>query len=339
MNKIVKRVLATSMAVAMIGASFAGCKAKTDDATTTAAQAEAKAFKVGICQLVQHEALDAATKGFQEKLTELVEADGNKVEFDLKNASGEMNNCTTIATTFVSNNVDLIMANATPALQAAMTATATSQTPVVGTSVTDYGAALGIDISGDQATGINVTGASDLAPLSKQAEQITTLFPDAKKIGCIYCSSEANSVFQVNKIKEILEGSGLTVELFSFTDSNDISAVANKAATSSDVIYIPTDNKAADNGQLIGQICTAANVPIIAGESGIFSSTKAVATLSIDYYEMGQAAGEIAYNILAKGQDPKTTNIWLSPNATFYANEAAAKKFNVTIPEGYKLSE
>ena len=340
MNKIVKRVLATSLAAVMIGGAFAGCSAKTDNAeTTTAAQAEAKTFKVGICQLVQHKALDAATKGFQDKLTELVEADGSKVEFDLKNASGEMNNCTTITTTFVSNNVDLIMANATPALQAAMTATATSQTPVIGTSVTDYGAALGVDISGDQATGINVTGASDLAPLAKQAEQITTLFPDAKKVGCIYCSSEANSVFQVNKMKELLSANGLSVELYSFTDSNDISAVANKAASSSDVIYIPTDNKAADNGELIGQICSDEKVPIIAGESGIFESTGAVATLSIDYYEMGQAAGEMAYNILVKGEDPSKMNIWLSPNATLYANEAVAKKFNVTIPEGYELSE
>jgi putative ABC transport system substrate-binding protein len=337
MNKIVKRVLATSMAVAMIGASFAGCKAKTDDATTTAAQAEAKAFKVGICQLVQHEALDAATKGFKDKLQELAQADGNTIEFDEQNASGESANCNTIVNQFVSNKYDLIMANATPALQAATTATVANKIPVVGTSVTDYGTALEIKMSAGEATGINVTGVSDLASLEEQANQILTLFPETKKVGCIYCSAEANSLFQVEGVKAALAKSGVIAEFFPFADSNDIQLVAKKAASLSDVIYIPTDNTAASNGQVIDAVCKATNTPIIAAEEGIFKSTNAVATFSISYYDIGVHAGEMAYEILSKGTDPATMPIWQPTDLTYFYNEEKAKQFNVTIPDGYQV--
>ncbi len=340
MNKIVKRVLATSLAAVMIGGAFAGCAAKTDDAnTTTAANAEAKSFKVGICQLVQHEALDAATKGFKEKLQELAEDDDITIEFDEQNASGESANCNTIVNQFVSNGYDLIMANATPALQAATTATVSSKIPVVGTSVTDYGTALEIKMSAGDPTGINVTGVSDLASLEEQANQIKTLFPKTKKVGCIYCSAEANSLFQVEGIKKALETSNIETEFYSFADSNDIQAVAKKAASESDVIYIPTDNTAASNGQVIGTACQEANVPIIAGEEGIFKSTNAVATFSISYEDIGEHAGEMAYEILTKGADPATMPIWQPTDLTYYYNEDMVKKYNVTVPDGYEEYE
>ena len=336
MNKIVKRVLATSLAAVMIGGAFAGCSAKTDDNTTTAANADAKTFKVGICQLVQHEALDAATKGFREKLQELAEADGNAIEFDEQNASGESANCNTIVNQFVSNGYDLIMANATPALQAATTATVSSKIPVIGTSVTDYGTALEIKMSAGDPTGINVTGVSDLASLEEQARQIMTLFPETKKVGCIYCSAEANSTFQVEGIKAALAESDVETTFYSFADSNDIQGVAKKAAAESDVIYIPTDNTAASNGEVIATVCEEAETPIIAGEEGIFKSTNAVATFSISYYDIGVHAGEMAYEVLSKGTDPATMAIWQPTDLTYFYNEEVAKKFNVKIPEGYQ---
>ena len=339
MNKIVKKVLGIGLSVAMVGGMFAACSngGQTDETTTAAAAAEGgKTFKVGICQLVQHEALDAATKGFQDKLTELAEADGNKVEFDPQNAQGESTNCATIVNQFVSNKSDLIMANATPALQAAMNATAASKIPVVGTSVTDYGTALEIDMKAGDPTGINVTGVSDLASLEEQAKQITTLFPDAKKVGCIYCSAEANSTFQVEGIKASLAESGVETEFYSFADSNDIQGVAKKAAAESDVIYIPTDNTAASNGQVIAAACEEANTPIIAGEEGIFKSTNAVATFSISYYDIGVHAGEMAYEILSKGTDPATMAIWQPTDLTYFVNDEMAKKYKVTVPENYE---
>ncbi|MBR3150288.1 MAG: ABC transporter substrate-binding protein [Eubacterium sp.] len=336
MNKTVKKVLGIGLAVAMVGGIFAACTNGGTSEETTAANGEGgKTFNVGICQLVQHEALDAATKGFQEKLTELAEADGNTVNFDVQNASGESANCTTIINQFVSNNSDLIMANATPALQAAANATASNKIPVVGTSVTDYGTALELKLAAGEPTGINVTGVSDLASLEEQANQITTLFPEAKKVGCIYCSAEANSTFQVEGIKAALDKSGIETTFYSFADSNDIQAVAKKAASESDVIYIPTDNTAASNGQVIDVACQEANVPIIAGEEGIFKNTNAVATFSISYYDIGVHAGEMAYEILSKGTDPATMPIWQPTDLTYYVNEDMANKYNVTVPDNY----
>lgn len=337
MNRLVKKIGGVVLSVAMVGAMLAGCSAgKTDDETSSQANsAQAKTFNVGICQLVQHDALDAATDGFRDKLEELAKADGNTIKFDYQDASGESANCTTIVNKFVSNGYDLIMANATAPLQAAATATASTKTPVVGTSVTDYGTALDIEMGATDATGKNITGVSDLASLVAQADQIVTLFPEAKKVGCIYCSAEANSLFQVEGIKEALEKKGVEAKFYSFADSNDIQAVAKKAALESDVIYIPTDNTAASNGGVIDAACQDANIPIIAAEEGIFVNTKAVATFSISYYDLGVHAGEMAYEILTKGTDPATMNIWQPTNLTYYYNKDMAEKYNAVIPDGY----
>lgn len=334
MNKLVKKIAAVALSVVMVGGAFAGCSA-----SDGSAKADKKSFKVGICQLVTHDALDAATKGFEDKLTELGEANGVTFEFDYQNASGDSTNCTTIANKFVSSNYDLILANATAPLQACATATAASKIPVVGTSVTDYGTALDIQMDPTGTTGINVTGTCDLAPLDKQAQQILDLFPNTKKVGAIYCSAEANSKYQVEGIKSALAEKGVDCEFYAFSDSNDISAVAKKAASESDVIYIPTDNTAASNGAVIDSACTEANVPIIAGEEGIFNNTKAVSTLSISYYSIGQKAGEMAYDILVNGKDPATMNIAQTDELTYYYNADQAKKFSANIPDGYQAYE
>lgn len=327
MKKIIKRAACLALSVLMIGGAFAGCSTQGDSNDSN------KVYKVGVCQLVQHDALDKATEGFEAAIKEKL---GDKVEVDVQNASGDTANCTTIANKFVSSNYDLIMANATPALQACVTATAASKTPVVATSVTDYAAALDIKMNATDPTGINVTGTSDLAPLDKQAQQIIDLFPDTKTVGVIYCSAEANSKPQADGVKKALEAKGVNCEYFAFSDSNDISAVAKNAASKVDVIYVPTDNTAASNGAVIDDACTNANVPIVAGEEGIFTNTRAVATLSISYYALGETTAQMAYDILVNGKDPATMNIQQTDGLTYKYNSEQAKKFKANIPDGYE---
>ena len=252
-------------------------------------------YNVGICQLVQHEALDAATQGFKDALTEEF---GDKVTFDEQNAQGDSNTCSTIINNFVSNDVDLILANATAALQAA--AAGTEDIPVLGTAVTEYGVALDLD-DFDGTVGTNISGTSDLAPLDQQAAMLNELFPDAKNVGLLYCSAEPNSQYQVDTVKEELEKLGYTCEYYAFSDSNDLSSVVTTAASESDVIYVPTDNTAASNAEIINNICLPEKVPVIAGEEGICSGC-GVATLSISYYDLGTATGKVAVKIL-KGEE------------------------------------
>ncbi len=269
--------------VAVMAVSFAACGGNTDDGKYT----------VGICQLVQHPALDAATQGFMDALK--AELGEENVTFLNENANNEIPVCTTIVTNFVSKKVDLIMANATPALTAAVNGTSTI--PVLGTSITEYGTALGID-DFNGLVGGNVSGTSDLAPLDQQAEMITTLFPEAKTVAMLYCSSEPNSAYQVKVIKEALEKKGVTCIDKSFTDSNDVTVVAAAAATEADVIYIPTDNTAAECAAAINGVI--GNTPVIAGEEGICSGC-GVATLSISYYDLGTTTGKMAAKVL-KGE-------------------------------------
>lgn len=286
-------------------------------------------YKVGICQLAQHEALDAATQGFQDALKEKLGED--KVEFDMQNASNDSAMCSTIVNSFVSKKVDLIMANATPALQAAYNAT--SAIPILGTSVTEYGVALNInDFNGT--VGGNVSGTSDLAPLDKQADMICELFPDAKKVGLLYCSAEPNSEYQVKKVEEYLSAKGITCTRFSFSDSNDISAVTTKAATDSDVIYIPTDNTAASCVETIGNIVRASKTPVISGEQGICAGC-GVATLSIDYYDLGQKTGEMAAKVLTGEAKISEMPIEYADAEKMY-NPTICEELGITPPEGYK---
>lgn len=334
MKKLTKKIAAVALTGVILAGAFAGCSSgKTDESGSADDQ---KTFQIGICQLMQHDALDKATQGFRDKLKELGDANGYTFNIDYQNANNDSAACATIAQQFVSNDYDLIMANATAALQASATATAASKIPVVATSITDFGVALDIDMGSTDATGINVTGSNDLAPLDEQAQQILDLFPDTKKVGCIYCSSEPNSLFQVEGVRDALAESGVEATFYSFSDSNDIQAVAKKAAQESDVIYVPTDNTAASNGGVIDAACREEQVPIIAGEEGIFKNTNAVATLSISFYEIGEKAGEMAYDILVNGTDPSTMNIWQPTNVTPYYNKEMADLYGAKIPENYQ---
>lgn len=342
-----KKAVSLMMAAAMtMGLAACGSTASTDTAASAAdtassteaaastadstAAADGKVYNIGICQLVQHEALDAATQGFKDALVEKL-GEGS-VKFDEQNASGDSANCATIVNGFVSNGVDLILANATAPLQAA--AQATADIPVLGTSVTDYATAL--DISDWTGTvGNNISGTSDLAPLDQQAAMIQELFPDAKSVGLLYCSAEPNSVYQCDVIEGYLTEEGYTVARYAFTDTNDVTSVAQTAADNSDVIYIPTDNTAASNTEAIANVVIPAKVPVVAGEEGICSGC-GVATLSISYYDLGYATGEMAAKILADGADVSAMPVEFAPNVTKKYNAANCEALGVTIPDGYE---
>ena len=312
------------LSVILTGAMVAGLAG-----TVTVHAEEQKTYNIGICQLVQHEALDAATQGFEDAVKEGLGEEN--VTFDEQNAQGDSATCSTIINNFVSSNVDLILANATASLQAA--AAGTSDIPILGTAVTEYGVALDLT-DFDGTVGGNISGTSDLAPLDQQAAMLNELFPDAKTVGLLYCSAEPNSQYQVDTVKAALEDLGYTCEYYAFSDSNDISSVVTNAVADSDVIYVPTDNTAASNTELINNICLPAKVPVIAGEEGICSGC-GVATLSISYYDLGKATGEMAVKILKDGEDISTMPIEYAPNFTKKYNADICAELGIEVPDDY----
>lgn len=327
MKASLKKLMAVSFSAVLVAGALAGCSG--GDSKTESGSDGDKVYTVGICQLVQHDALDAATKGFQEALTEKL---GDKVGFDLQNAGGDSNTCTTITNQFVTDGVDLIMANATPALQAAMAST--GDIPIVATSVTDFATALEIkDWTGK--TGINVTGTADLAPLAEQAAMIKELCPNAKKVGILYCSAEANSKYQSDVVTGELKKLGMEATEYTVADTNQIADVTTKAVGEVDVIYIPTDNTIASATAAVNEITEPAKVPVIAGEEGICKGC-GIATLSISYYDIGYKAGEMAAEILAEGKNPADMDIAYAEDLTKKYIKDRAKARNIKIPDDYE---
>ena len=330
-----KKFLALLLA-GLMALSLAACGGDTADTSDTAdtadtsGDASGETYVVGICQLAPHEALDAATQGFKDKLTELL---GDSVRFEEGNAGGEATNCTTIIDGFLATGVDLILANATAPLQQA--ASATDTVPILGTSVTNYAVALGLDDVSTQVIGNNISGTSDLAPLDQQAAMLQEMFPEAKNVGLLYCSAEPNSVYQIETVAGYLTEMGYTCTNYAFTDVNDLASVTQTACDNSDVIYVPTDNTAANNTETIANVVIPAGVPVIAGESGICSGC-GVATLSISYYEIGSMAGQMAYDILVNGADISTMAVQTAPNVTKMYNPAICEALGITPPEGYE---
>ncbi len=317
MKTSVKKIISAALALMLMAFCFTGCKTEKKDT-----------YVVGICQLAQHDALDAATNGFMKALKDKL---GDKVRFDLQNASGEATNCTTICSKFVSDKVDLIMANATGALSAA--AQATDTIPIVATSITDYATALDIkDWNGT--TGFNVTGTADLAPLEQQAAMIKELVPNAKMVGILYCSSEPNSKFQSTVMQEKLKALGFECKEFTFVDTNDVTAVTQQAAAECDAIFAPTDNTVASNSPAINNVLEPAKIPLIAGEQGICEKC-GIATLSISYYDIGYKAGEMAYEILVNGADPAKIAIEYSKDLTKKYMADRCRELGITVPDGY----
>lgn len=332
MKNSIRKIFCILLAISTMMLCLASCGG--NEETTVAGNdgtnpAGDKTYTVGICQLVQHVALDAATEGFKKALTDKL---GDNVKFEERNASNEATACTTICGTFVADNVDLIMANATPALVAA--ATATADIPIVATSVTDFATALGIE-NWTGATGFNVTGTADLAPLDEQAAMIKELCPDAKTVGILFCSAEPNSKYQSDEIQKYLADLGLSAKEYTFTDSNDVASVASLAADECDVLFAPTDNTVASNAEAINNAIEGKNVPLVAGESGICKGC-GIATLSIDYFDIGYKAGEMAYEILVNGANPATMQIETadSPVKMYMADRCEA--LGITVPDTYE---
>ena len=334
MKKLLALTLAVLMALSLAacgGQSSAPAKESKEPEAAEPAEPAAQTFTIGICQLVQHPALDAATQGFKDAVVEAL-GEGN-VTFQEQNASGDSATCTTICGQFVTDGVDLIMANATPALQAATAAT--GSIPILGTSVTEYGVALGID-GFDGTVGTNVSGTSDLAPLDQQAAMVKEWFPDAKTVGLLYCSAEANSQYQVDTVQAELEKLGLTCTQYPFSDTNDMASVTQNAVDNSDVLYVPTDNTCANNTGIIDNIARPAGVPVICGEEGICGGC-GVATLSISYYDLGVATGKMAAKVLTGEADIASMPIEYAPQFTKKYNETICTDLGLTVPDGYEV--
>lgn len=322
--KTTRRIIAAVLTLVLICGTFAACGGT---------QEGGDKYEIGIVQLVEHVALDAATEGFKQAVIDELGAD--KVEFDFQNGQNDPQTCSTIANQFVSNGVDLIMANATPALQSA--AAATADIPILGTSVTEYGVALNLE-NFNGTVGGNVSGTSDLAPLDKQAQMIIEWFPEAKKVALLYCSKEANSQYQVDVVKAELEKNGVEATLYPFSDSNDLAQICTTAADNNDVIYVPTDNTVAENTGIIDNICEPKKVPVIAGEEGICAGC-GVATLSISYYDLGYATGKMAVRILRDGEDISTMPIGYAETQTPKFNKQNCEALGITPLEGYVAIE
>ena len=325
--KKVTAILLTAVMTAALAACGSSSGSSGDDADGSGT------YTIGICQQMEHAALDAATEGFQDACRELFGEDN--VEFDVQNAQGEQTMCSTIVNNFVSSDVDLILANATLPLQTA--AQATSDIPILGTSVTDYGSALGID-DWTGATRVNISGTSDLAPIEEQEDMLLELVPEAQTVGILYCSAESNSKYQAELFEAELEADGISYKEYTAADSNEIQSVTQNAVEECDAIYIPTDNTMASNTQIINNICLPAKVPVIAGEEGICSGC-GVATLSISYYDLGYQTGEMAYKILAEGEDIASMEVETAAQVTKKYNPAICEELGITIPEGYEAIE
>ena len=332
MKKVLAMVLALAMVFALCAcgsgtpapAAPAATEAPAQEAAPAETEETAEVYNVGVCQLVQHPALDLATEGFIDALTAEL---GDAVVINNQNASGEIPNCATIIDGFVSDGVDLIMANATPPLAAA--ASATNTIPVLGTSITNYETAID-----NYALGGNISGTSDLAPLDGQANMIVELFPEAKVVGLLYCSAEANSIFQCNAVEGYLVDMGLEVKHYTFNDTNDVAAVTQTACDECDVIYIPTDNTAAANTEAIANVVLPAGKPVICGEEGICAGC-GVATLSISYYDIGYATGLMAAQILTGEKSITEMPVEYAPQFTKEYNAANCEALGVEIPADY----
>jgi len=295
----------------------------------TAAGAQEKAeWKIGVCQLQQHAALEDATRGFMDAVDEIL---GERCIVSVQHASGDQASCISIVNAFLAEDVDLIIANSTQALQSA--SAATGDTPILGVAVTDYAAALDMD-TWEGKTGVNVSGTSDLAPLDSQAELLKAMFPEAKKVGLLYCASEVNSAYQIRIIRGYLEAMGYTCSEFAFADTNDAFSVAQNACQNSDVLFVPTDNTIASCTELLRNVIEMERVPVIGGDEGICAGC-GVATICVDYYDLGYLTGKMTWDILENGADIAQMPIAYASAFTKVVNTEMCEYLGISIPEGY----
>lgn len=312
-----KKLLSLILAVLLITALLVSC-GKT---STIKINPDKQEYVVGICQLMKHESLDKATQGFIDALTEALEAEGRSVKFDTQ-VPGEANLCSTVVGAFVASDVDLIMANATPALLAA--ANATLSIPVLGTSVTDYVDTFGGDIPE------NVTGTSDAVPFDEQAKMMIDSLGlvAGDKVGVIYCTNESNSLIQYEAVKALFEAEGIVVTAYTFSEDTELQAITAKAANESKAIYVPSDNTVANSDTVVGSVCNDAKVPVFTSYGGAIC----YASLAIDYYQLGVETGKMAAEILLGKTDMTTIDVKTLTPAVLY-NEELCALLNIAVPE------
>lgn len=314
-----KKIIALTIAVLMLVSMLAGCGAK-ESATESEAPSGAKEFTVGVCQLMVHDSLDQATNGFIDALKEQIEATGNTVSVDTQ-VAGEAGLCTTVINTFTAKQVDLIMANATPALLAA--ANATTTIPVLGTSVTDYSDTFAGNIPE------NVSGTSDAVPFAEQAKMMIDSLGLAAGdvVGVLYCTNESNSLIQYEAVKALFEAEGIVVKAYTFSETTELQALTNSMAAECKAVYVPSDNTVAANDSIVGTICTEKNVPVYTSYGGSIC----YASLSIDYYQLGYETGKMAAQILLEGKSPADFEVMtLTPTVSY--NEELCAQLGIAVP-------
>ncbi|MBQ8005615.1 MAG: ABC transporter substrate-binding protein [Clostridia bacterium] len=318
MKKLLSLILAAALCV-LPCLALSSCQS--DGEAKPVGVEEKDSYTVGVCQLMEHESLDKATEGFVDTLKKELEAAGKKIDIDVQ-VAGEPTLCTTVVNTFIANDVDIIMANATPALLAA--ANATIDIPVLGTSVTDYADTFAGNIPA------NVTGTSDAVPFADQAQMmIDTLgLKEGDVVGVLYCSNESNSLVQYNAVKELFEAKGIVVKAYTFSETTELQAIVINMAEECKAVYIPSDNTVANNDSIVGSICGEKNVPVFTSYGGAIC----YASLAIDYYELGVLTGKMAAEMILNG---KTTGDFeiktLTPTVVY--NEELCAKLGIAVPE------
>ncbi len=309
----IKKILAAVAAAAML-------------ATCTACSSDSGKIKIGISKMMTHDAMDRAENGFIDALN-ANGYDDTKVEIDAQNGQGETSNLNTIATQFVGDNVDLIFAIATPAAQAAQGQT--TEIPIIGTAITDFADA-GLVNSNDN-PGTNVSGTTDMNPVKEQIDLMLKLVPDTKTVGFLYNSSEDNSVLQVGIAKEYVESLGLQWTEKTVSNTNEVQQATTSIVTECDAIYIPTDNIFASSMTTVYEVAVEAKMPVICGESGMVMSG-GLATLGLDYYDLGYQAGLMAIRVL-EGEDISKMPIEGASEFVYCINGDFAEAIGMTIPE------
>lgn len=328
-----KKLFAVILSLSLAAVSLAGCGAS-DSAASSNTQADASSaaaedvLKIGVVQLVEHNALDSAYEGFMDGLTEAGYEDGKNISIDYQNAQGEQANCNTIVSKFVSDQVDLILAIATPAAQAA--ANATSDIPILITAVTDPADAK--LVASNEAPGGNVTGTSDLNPIKEQMDLIKQLVPDVKKVGMLYCSSEANSEFQVNLAKEQLATMGIESQDFTVSSTNEIQQVTESMVGKVDAVYVPTDNMIASGMVTVSGVAVDAKLPVIVAEPWVVK-TGGLGTYGLSYYNLGKQTAAMADKVLSGDAQPADMPIEYLDQADLMLNQDIIDAIGITVPQ------
>ncbi|HHV95067.1 MAG TPA: ABC transporter substrate-binding protein [Clostridiaceae bacterium] len=343
------RILAIVLGIMMLATIAGGCSNK--ESTTSTSQSgqsqsqsqnenvtqdtketnTSKKQKIGIIQYIEHVALDAAREGFVAALEDNGYKDGENIEIDYQNAQGDQSNLSTISDRFISNQVDLILAIATPAAQAV--AGKTKEIPILGTAITDYVAAK--LVNSNEAPGTNVSGTTDMNPIKEQIDLLLKLVPDAKTIGVLYTSSEDNSIVQAKIAREIIEGLGLNYVEVTVTNSNEVQQATQSIVEKCDAIYIPTDNVFASAMPIVHGVTSQSKTPVICGEAGMVQ-TGGLATLGINYWELGYQTGLMAIKVLKGEAHPSTMPIESSTKFDFAINGTVAEEIGLEIPEDLK---